>query len=282
MLINFNCHLPIEIHYSGNELSQVNIDRFKRLGTLPRDISDKANVRPGEPERDESYDGRSYHLKILAIINSRFEEVLYIDSDNYPIRNPEYLFELEEYKMNHAIFWPDFWKTSPDNPIWNMTEVPCRDEYEQESGQILINKSKVWKGLMLANYFGEHFRWWNRFLLGDKDMFRFAFLALRQPFYMIDTPITIAGFPTADSQYICGHTMIQNDIRGNPIFAHANMIKALPKSLLEGIAQQEGYSNDMIWMKYVKFKKTSNPDHMFASHIVSGYGYVHVLHYVPT
>lgn len=51
-----------------------------------------------------------YLAKAAAIINSRFNEVLYLDADNSVARNPEYLFEEPMYKERGALFWPDFWK----------------------------------------------------------------------------------------------------------------------------------------------------------------------------
>src|SRR5208282_5193721 len=51
-----------------------------------------------------------------------------------------------------------------DNPIWDIVDSPCQDEWEQESGQVVYNKRQNWKyysngdgadysALMLASYF---------------------------------------------------------------------------------------------------------------------------------
>ena len=36
-------------------------------------------------------------------------QVLLLDGDNLPLRNPEALFESPEYKMLGNLFFPDFW-----------------------------------------------------------------------------------------------------------------------------------------------------------------------------
>jgi Mannosyltransferase putative len=50
-----------------------------------------------------------FQIKAAAIINSQFQKVLYLDSDNIPTRNPEYLFHSKEFEETGALFWPDFW-----------------------------------------------------------------------------------------------------------------------------------------------------------------------------
>ncbi|CAF4277527.1 unnamed protein product, partial [Adineta steineri] len=67
------------------------------------------------------------------------------------------------------MFWPDFWSTPGKNPIWKILDIPCRaEDYEQESGQILINKRLAWKAVHLALYFTSD-EIFLRVSLGDKD-----------------------------------------------------------------------------------------------------------------
>jgi alpha 1,2-mannosyltransferase len=83
-----------------------------------------------------------FQVKAAAIINSRFQHVLYLDSDNIPTRDPTYLFETVEYKEKGAIFWPDFWKTAGENKIFKILEIECQDTWEQEvNSKIRCHKS---------------------------------------------------------------------------------------------------------------------------------------------
>lgn len=52
----------------------------------------------------------SLQIKAESILASSFEEVLYLDSDNVPLRDPEYLFKTELYSGKGkpgVVFWPD-------------------------------------------------------------------------------------------------------------------------------------------------------------------------------
>ena len=54
---------------------------------------------------------KNFQIKVAAWVNSGFEEIIGLDSDVLPVRDPEYLFETEEYRKYGQIFWPDWWKT---------------------------------------------------------------------------------------------------------------------------------------------------------------------------
>lgn len=76
----------------------------------------------------------------------------------------------QAYKRLGVMHWPDYWRTSGDNPIWAVIGVPCRDEWEQEAGQILIDKSKHLDALLLSEWMmdSSRFRFWFNFSDGDK------------------------------------------------------------------------------------------------------------------
>lgn len=56
-------------------------------------------------------------------------------------------------------------RTGADNPIWALIGVPCRDEWEQEAGQILIDKSLHLDTLLLAQWMmdSSRFKFWMNF-----------------------------------------------------------------------------------------------------------------------
>jgi len=41
------------------------------------------------------------------LIATQFTEVIYLDSDNIPLRDPVELFDSVEYKQSGSVFWPD-------------------------------------------------------------------------------------------------------------------------------------------------------------------------------
>jgi len=208
------CNLPIEVWYTGNELSDEAIGAFRELNVICKNARDHAG---GEPQ--------GYALKPFAIINSAFKEVLYLDADNNSTKDPSYLFDSTEYQDHGAIFWPDFWTTAKDNPIWEIVGSEDHDSIEQESGQILINKEKCWKELHLCLYFNLNSKYYYEMLLGDKDTFRFAWKALHTPYYMIDTAVGQCGYLTGNEDSFFGVSMVQHDCSGRILFIHRNLLK---------------------------------------------------------
>lgn len=208
------CHLPVQLWYVGNELSS---EVIKALGEM--------NV---ECENFLDHDGapwQGFQLKPFAILHSRFEEVLYMDADNVCVTNPEALFYTEEYKQYGALFWPDFWKTGRESPIWEITGSTDYETREQESGQLLVHKEKCWKELNLCQYFNSRSVLYYQFLLGDKDTFRFAWMALNTRYYMIETDVATCGYIHPETNAFLGTTMVQHDIKGKILFLHRNLVK---------------------------------------------------------
>ncbi|WP_316742132.1 hypothetical protein [Pedobacter antarcticus] len=209
------CALPIELWYQGGELNGEVINKLKELDVVCKNVNDyTSSIIKG------------YAIKPFAILNSSFKEVLFLDADNTCISDPTTLFEQPEFKENGAVFWPDFWKTDPNNPIWKIIEANDYDEYEQESGQLLIHKEYCWAALNLCMYFNLHSDTYYQFLLGDKDTFKFAWKALKKPYAMIATPVGFCGYSdTAIKLFSRGVAMVQHGFDGEILFIHQNLAK---------------------------------------------------------
>ena len=61
---------------------------------------------------------RGWELKSFALLHSRFAEVLLLDADNVPVRNPEYLFETPRFQETAAVLWPDRGRMTVGHVIW--------------------------------------------------------------------------------------------------------------------------------------------------------------------
>lgn len=153
-------------------------------------------------------------MKPYAIIHSRFKEVLWLDADQVPVQNPEFLFETPEFKRLGAVFWPDFNRFKPDHPMWGFTGVEYRDEPEIQAGEILVDKERCWEPLRLSLWFNEHHRFFYRYILGDKDTYRFAW-------HKLDRRYAVPPFPI----HALEGTMCQHDFSGRRLFQHRNMKK---------------------------------------------------------
>jgi len=206
------CELPIEIWHNGPEISEEVKEKFIGL-----------NVRFMNFQALGDVSLQGYMLKPLAIIASSFSEVLYLDTDNICTRNPQYLFDCLEYKEEGCIFWPDYWHTSKSNSIWSIIGSKHYEIPEQESGQILVDKTKCWKELQLSLYFNQMSAYYYKLILGDKDTFKFAWHALESKYYMIKEMVGTCGIKVEGRFH--GNTMVQHDPDGNILFLHRNLLK---------------------------------------------------------
>lgn len=133
-----------------------------------------------------------YQYKALAVLVLSFENVLLLDSDNFPVHAPDFFFDSEPFKSLGLIVWPDFWKraTSPHyykiagievsqtqlSPLYdegggqyddvkpnsaplNLKEIPLHrrkgsiPDPTSESGQLMISKKSHIRPLLLALYY---------------------------------------------------------------------------------------------------------------------------------
>ncbi|KAF3803747.1 Alpha-1 2-mannosyltransferase MNN24 [Colletotrichum gloeosporioides] len=144
-----------------------------------------------------------YQYKVLSILLSPFEKVLYLDSDAWPISSPDRLFTSEPFLSRGLITWPDFWLTTicPHfHTISNSSAPPTLRRRSSESGILLYDKRSHAESLLLATYYNWHGPDVYYPLLsqhapgeGDKETFAQAALALSQPFYDVRTPDTVLG-----------------------------------------------------------------------------------------
>jgi Mannosyltransferase putative len=164
----------------------------------------KLNFHAGED------DHKLYQVKAGALLYSKLEKILFLDSDNTPVKDPTFLFSSPPLVETGALFWKDLWKTTPVNPIYKILEIPCVDEYDQESGQIVVDKSfpGVTKALKLSLYMQENSDIYYKLLLGDKDTFRLSWRLLSLPFHMIRPHLgTLGG--KLNGKSFCGIAMAQ-------------------------------------------------------------------------
>lgn len=142
----------------------------------------------------ESING--YQLKVLSILASSFANVIYLDSDNMPVENPDPVLKSDVFRQHGMILWPDFWRrvhhpkyyeianikvtddivrnvvddiTPPKKYITGKpnpkTEVAYHDrkgtvpDLSSESGQLIVNKISHFKTLSLSlfyNFYGPN------------------------------------------------------------------------------------------------------------------------------
>ncbi|RHX96713.1 hypothetical protein DYB25_003950 [Aphanomyces astaci] len=131
-----------------------------------------------------------------------------------------------------AMFWPDFWRMKKTifnihntSVLWDMLGVSFVDMMEQESGQVLVDKSDALRTLMFYAFHHPRLIETLDMAWGDKDLFRFAWMKSQTPFHMIQKPPGSAGVKHHTYNLFCGHTMVQHDPHGKIVFFHRNTYK---------------------------------------------------------
>lgn len=166
-----------------------------------------------------------WETKPAAIIAAPYREVLFMDADNVPVVDPEYLFDEAQYKQAGAIFWPDLpphdRKEWLPEVVWKSISLPYNTCRAVESGQILIDKEKCWEELRLCRFLNEHSDFWYALVFGDKDTFCLAWHKAAQ---IHGYPLRYA-MPDKGAGWN-GGAITQHDFQGHLVFEHGARNKA--------------------------------------------------------
>lgn len=178
VLRHLGCTLPIEIWHLEGE-----IDDEQHSLLMPFDISFRNAEHDPQTQSFRflaDHWWRGWQLKSCALRYCSFREVLLLDSDCYPVRNPEYLFDWSQFQEWGAVFWPDLDMNRGliKEDAWRAFEVKPFKELPTESGQILINREICQRELHLACHFNQHADFVYNVLYGDKDTFPIAWQRL--------------------------------------------------------------------------------------------------------
>jgi len=128
------------------------------------------------------YMGHPWTAKRSAIAQFPDTEVLFLDADNIPLINPEFIRQDARYQRTGTVFWRDFGTTQPDHMVWNMLGLEPKVEIEQESGQLLIDTGRCAAGLAQLRVWDLNYIEHYKILHGDKDMWRFAWAKVGLPY----------------------------------------------------------------------------------------------------
>lgn len=180
LLRQFGCKLPVELwHIGPEELPPV----YRKLLT-PMDVR-SVDAREVWHKCVGAAPLSGWQAKVLAVVKSSFREVLYIDADNHPTKDPAFLFDDPLYTSTGALFWPDRIKHGPDSKLWELFDVPYRDEEMHETGQFVIDRTRHWHALQVAMHCNQWSRFWYQHSHGDTALLRFAMHKLGDKFSML-------------------------------------------------------------------------------------------------
>jgi len=258
MLRRTGSTLPVEIFLASKEEFDVEIcgiilPSLNARCIILQDIFDLSSVNSTDVKVDK------YQYKIISILFSSFEDVLFLDSDAFPIFDPDQLFDADPFLTTGMVLWPDFWFPSESPFFFQAAEISTPPLYARastESGEILYSKSKHNLSIMLAayyNYYGPEFYYPMQSQgapgEGDKETFLWSAVVLSEPFYTVKTRVSALGYwttagdwrgsamlqfdPTQDQQIFEPHLYEQSAKfdTPRPFFVHANFPKFSPATI---------------------------------------------------
>jgi hypothetical protein len=195
--------LPIEIWYVGNDeyIKPIFDDLQNRYGKQIQ-IINALDVKKSYPFNGNL---KGYPIKPYCMTHSKFETIVFLDSDCFLHLKPEDLLNTNLYKEYEALFCADIdlfyntsgrlhvksknyqvpklgtwnqhthiWDYSKVNPIWDILGIKEDDLPEFESGLICINKSKHLDALLFSLFLNENHDITYNYVCGDKDTFKLA------------------------------------------------------------------------------------------------------------
>jgi hypothetical protein len=177
-LRHVGCLLPIQLWYLGRR-GEMDDELTQLVKPLNVECIDADQMRIRHPFRVLN----GFQLKVFATRYSSFREVLFLDADCYPARNPESLLNCPHYRSDGAIFWSDLAHTA-EWTNWQAFRVAWDGRPPFESGQFLIDKQRCWAALTLALWYNDHCDFTYRHAFGDKDLWHIAFVKAGQPYAM--------------------------------------------------------------------------------------------------
>jgi hypothetical protein len=148
--------------------------------------------------------------KFYALLYTDFEEVLFMDADNLPVRDVGEVFESDGYRSTGAVLWPDIWSSacregdegdatrlsgSVGRPNFVLFAANFSDlrwsasrqfAQETEAGQMVLDLRRHRALVNMGRRMYEDRAFFHRVFNGDKDIFRFVFLLTHTPFHYVD------------------------------------------------------------------------------------------------
>ncbi|GKZ22700.1 hypothetical protein AbraCBS73388_008869 [Aspergillus brasiliensis] len=213
-----------------------------------------------------------YQFKLLAMLFSSFEEILFLDADAFPLHSPEMLFVNGPFPSTNMVTWPDFWASTVSSYYYEIASQPYPENavrQSSESGEVLISKKTHMKTLLLSTYYNM---WGPDFYYpllsqgaageGDKETFVAAAMTLQEPYYQVSEPICAIGHGTQGG--LAGSAMVQFDpiedyaltlkgewrVHGSKapapraFFIHANFPKFNPATVFDKQAVNPAFADD--------------------------------------
>jgi hypothetical protein len=251
------CDLPVALFYVGREempeaCQHFFEERFANLQCID------ATALPDRPAHHPNQGLGGFELKPFSLLNAPFDELLFIDADSVPLRDPSELFDSPLYREHANLFWPDACLISTLVPhadefsdyalsdgkqrshlqgvnprIFDYMQLPRpgtleRAGYETESGQILLDRRRCFDAVQLSWFLASRPHHFRLYFYGDTELYRLAFGAVGRHFAQIPNLSHQAG--VVEGGQFLGKAMLPRDENGDTIFFHQMHRKPHPSA----------------------------------------------------
>ena len=215
MLRKTGCQLPMEVFLSTQREWEIYI-----CETVLPELNAKCIVQSTHFRTTANTEPPSrYQNKIVAILTSTFEELLFIDADCFPVKDLTPVFDSEPFLSKGLITFPDYWASTASQIFYDIIQQPfppLTAHQTTESGEIFISKKNHQDTLLLAMYYNHFGKKFYYPLLsqgasgeGDKDTFLAAADFFNESYYAVHKGVRSLGHMVND--HLDGSAMIQFD-----------------------------------------------------------------------
>lgn len=200
------CRLPFFWAYMGAEMTDAMLAKAATIGNITFYNMDETSA-----EADFRQWRGGWQAKVKSILAAPFEEILFLDADCFPWRDPSYLFDHPTFQSHDCVFWPDPFKWKPEKLEYLRTKynVPNLPEAQIESGQMMFHKSRAAGGLLAAKALNDNSSETYTDMYGDKDTFQIGAL---------QAGLSMDVVPHHYDQLT--HGMLHKDFDGQKLFSH--------------------------------------------------------------
>lgn len=173
LLQYYDIELPVEIWQFDFEEDSWWTSLFESLGATVKSTSK-------EPQSYNTKQIIGWVLKTKALIESGFEDILFLDADVIPLQNPLWMIDFMK-KNDLDVFFPGVrlfqqhaGQKKGFGAIRHITGTLPR--YLFETGEIALNKRRAWYAINNARFFDVYADFFYRYIRGDKDSMLMGYL----------------------------------------------------------------------------------------------------------
>jgi len=162
---------------------------------------------------------RIYYTKLHAVMGSKFQRVLFIDSDAYLLQNPFTLLQTFMERNVSAATWLDCYGPDRNNPFFEAIGIPKKPGTGFESGIMYFDKENVWDALLVSCRVNHRHIFYYSLFHGDKDLYYFAFSLTGKTLHY---PLFLPGRLglSVEGNVILGGIFLQPDFDGRGGYVH--------------------------------------------------------------